>query len=208
MFDQSLRHTKAQLFAPLAVRFRQVNPLVLTLIGLVIGLAAALLAARALYLPALALWFLNRFIDGLDGEIARYHGRQSDLGGYLDMMADLVVYSLVPIALTTSTPSSTSYLALALLLSSFYVNVGSWMYLSALLEKRGHAGTTTSIVMPAGLIEGTETIAFYTAMLLFPAWLPWLFGAMALLVCVTIFQRIIWAVRHLDTSPVTSEGTT
>lgn len=207
MFDQSLRHTKTQLFAPLAVRFRQLNPVILTLIGLVIGLAAALLAAHALYIPAMALWLFNRFIDGLDGEIARYHDRQSDLGGYLDMMADLVVYGLLPVALTISNPSSASYLALALLLSSFYVNVGSWMYLAALLEKRGHPVTTTSIIMPAGLIEGTETIAFYTAMLLFPAWLPWLFGLMALLVGVTIFQRIIWALRHLDTSPVTPEGT-
>ena len=92
-------------------------------------------------------------------------------------------------------------MALALLLSSFYVNAASWMYLSAVLEKRsvGAAarGETTSVTMPSGLIEGTETILFYALFLLFPGSLPLLFGAMSLLVWLTVGQRLIWALRHL-----------
>jgi phosphatidylglycerophosphate synthase len=196
--DQRLRDAKAQLLAPLATQLQGVRPLTLTAIGLLVGLGAALAAALENTSLALALWLGNRLLDGLDGEVARLSGRQRDLGGYLDMLADLLVYSLLPVALTIGHPSSASHLALALLLASFYLNVGSWMYLAALLEKRGRSGGRTSIVMPSGLIEGGETMVFYALMLLAPTWLPWLFGVMAFLVAVTTLQRIIWAMRHLD----------
>jgi hypothetical protein len=52
--------------------------------------------------------------------------------------------------------------------------------------------------MPAGLIGGTETIIFYSAFIVFHSVLPWLFGLMGLLVVVTILQRLLWAIRHLN----------
>jgi hypothetical protein len=64
--------------------------------------------------------------------------------------------------------------ACALLLAAFYVNSASWMYLSALLEKHGRGaserGEPTSVSMPSGVVEGGETIVFYSLMILVPAW--------------------------------------
>ena len=88
----------------------------------------------------------------------------------------------------------------------FYVNGASWMYLSALIEKRRAARSTpevdaqsavTSIVMPTGLIEGTETVVFYTLFLLFPGLYPLLFTIMAAATLVGVVQRIAWARRTL-----------
>lgn len=200
MVDRTLRVRKERLLAPLAVRLRGVNPTAVTFIAFGVGLGAALLVGFGHYGWGCGLWLLNRLIDGLDGEIARRHGAQSDLGGYLDILCDLVVYAAVPLALVLSSPTEAPYTSLTLLLASFYLNVGSWMYLSSLLEKRNkHLGNEkTSVTMPSGLVEGAETIGFYTLFLLFPeAFVP-LALTMTGLVLVTVSQRVVWATRVLE----------
>ncbi|MCK7519029.1 MAG: hypothetical protein MZV64_15540 [Ignavibacteriales bacterium] len=96
--------------------------------------------------------FRNRVLDGLDGLLARMHDKQSDFGGYVDILTDFVVYAALPIGLVAGSPSNERYLALAFMLASFYVNTASWMYLAAILEKRSarDPDTQTTIVMPAG----------------------------------------------------------
>ena len=87
------------------------------------------------------------------------------------------------------------------LIGSFYVNAASWMYLSALLERRGAGararGELTSVTMPEGLVGGTETIVFYTLFFLWPKHLVVLFLLMTALVVVTVVQRLLWAMQHL-----------
>jgi phosphatidylglycerophosphate synthase len=100
------------------------------------------------------LWLFNRVLDGLDGMVARFHARQSDFGGYLDIVLDFVVYAAIPVGLYWGNPGATNTAALILLLSSFYVNAASWIYLSAILEKRAAGasarGELTSVTMPNG----------------------------------------------------------
>jgi phosphatidylglycerophosphate synthase len=166
-----------------------------------VGVVAAVAAWQQAYVVALALWALNRVLDGLDGTVARMHGKQSDLGGYLDIVLDITVYALIPLALAFGINSADVYMSLAFLLGTFYVNGASWMYLAALLEKRRHGaamqGELTTVTMPGGLIEGTETIIFYTLFLLLPVYLPALFTIMGVLVIFTAGQRLVWASRHL-----------
>lgn len=210
MLDAKLRPLKNKLFHPLAERLAGTSPAALTWIGFGWGALTAVFLTQQLYLPAFLTWFLNRLFDGLDGMVARRAGRQSDLGGYLDILLDFVVYAAVPIALVVGRPTPVRYLLLALLLAVFYVNAASWIYLSALLEKRraGAAaqGESTSVTMPQGLIGGSETILFYTAFIFFPGWMGWLFGAMAGLTAVTIWQRWRWAARHLGDSQQATEN--
>lgn len=197
MLDHTLRSYKDDLLRPLAGRLGRVSPNAITGLALVVGLAAAGAAAQQWYGPALALWLANRVLDGLDGMVARAHARQSDFGGYLDIVLDFVVYAAVPIGLYLGNPSGGAAAALILLLSSFYVNAASWIYLSAILEKRavGAAarGELTTVTMPRGLVGGAETIIFYTAFLLWPGLLPWLFTAMAAMVGVGVLLRLGWA---------------
>lgn len=202
MVDKLLRDPKEQVLLPLARGpLGRVHPTAITLLAGAAGLACALAAWCGLHPLALGLWLLNRALDGLDGTVARASGRQSDLGGYLDIMLDVLVYAAVPLGLALGVGTPAAYLALALLLGSFYLNGASWMYLAALLEKRGRgaraAGELTTVTMPAGLVEGAETILFYALFLLLPARLVPLFGLMALLVLLTAAQRLVWAARRL-----------
>ena len=201
MLDHTLRVYKDDLLRPIAGQLGRISPNAITLLALVIGLAAAGAAALQWYWGALGLWLLNRVFDGLDGMVARAHARQSDFGGYLDIVLDFVVYAAVPVGFFLGNQSGANALALILLLSSFYVNAASWIYLSAILEKRaagaGARGELTTVTMPTGLVGGAETILFYCAFLAWPGGLPWLFGAMTAMVLVGIGQRLWWARRNL-----------
>ncbi len=190
---------------PLAVALGRVSPNAVTLLAMVIGLTAAVMAARQMYAVALALWLASRILDGLDGMLARLTHQQTDFGGYLDIVADFAVYAAVPIGLFLGRATAELGVSLALLLGSFYINGASWMYLSAILEKRSSGasarGELTTVTMPAGLVGGTETILFYSAFLIWPRALPWLFLIMAGLVLLGVIQRLWWAQRHLRSSP-------
>jgi phosphatidylglycerophosphate synthase len=206
MLDHTLRVYKDDLLRPLAVHFYGVSPNLITMAALLVGLLAACAAAFQWQWAALGLWLANRFLDGLDGMVARAHARQSDFGGYLDIVSDFVVYAAIPICLYWCNQSPTNALALALLLASFYVNAASWMYLSAILEKRALGarmrGELTTVAMPATVIGGAETILFYCLFLLWPGALSWLFTLMALLVLVGVGVRLHWARRHLGAKDV------
>ncbi len=199
MFDTPLRRFKDQVGTPLAQRMSRISPIFISISALIVGLLATYAAFQQHYLFAFALWILNRILDGLDGLIARLHNGQSDFGGYVDILTDFVIYAALPIGLVAGAASNEHYLALAFLLASFYVNSASWMYLSAILEK--HAAhspdTQTTIVMPAGIIGGFETIIAYGIFLLFPAHITLLFSIFAALVFITIIQRLVWARQNL-----------
>jgi phosphatidylglycerophosphate synthase len=202
MVDKLLREPKETLLRPLLNRtILQINPTHITVLAMLVGVAAGIAAWQQSFLLAIGLWLLNRVLDGLDGSIARMTERQSDLGAYLDIVLDHVTYIAIPLGIAMADGSSAGFLALALLLASFYVNGATWMYLAALLEKRQAGaqatGELTSVTMPSGLIEGAETIGFYLLFLIFPQLLVPLFAVMAVLVVITAGQRIIWATKHL-----------
>ncbi len=200
MLDQYARLPKKYLYEPISRRWK-VSPNVVSAAGFAAGMTSAALAAVGLYPAAFALWGLNRLLDGLDGEIARAQNSQSDFGGYLDIVLDFIVYTAIPIGLVFSQPSPTLWLLLALLLGSFFVNAASLMYLAAILEKRDRGAAfnkeKTSVTMPPGLIEGAETVIFYSLFLLYPGRLETLFGLMAFLVSANIIWRLQWAYRQI-----------
>lgn len=223
MVDHLGRRIKDTLLDPLLrVLPGWVHPNGVTLLSLLPGVATAILAAFGYWHWAIFAFALNRILDGLDGLLARGRGLQSDFGGYLDIMIDFLVYAVIPIGvwlgvegplLSSPIPGAGAVvfaetawlrtLAPITLLAVFYVNGASWMYLSSLLEKRRASGTirdespaasrSTSIQMPAGLVEGTETVLFYLLFLLFPSYYPLLFYLMAAATAVGVVQRLAWA---------------
>lgn len=202
MFDDLLRRLKDKLLAPLAAGIgRRVHPNTLTVVALAAGLAVALLAARRQYGAALGCWALNRLLDGLDGTLARVTDQQSDFGGYLDILLDFVVYAAIPVGLAHGAGSPPVVRAALWLEAAFFVNAASWMYLSAVLERRAQGararGELTTVTMPPGIIAGAETVLFYALFLAFPARLEALFAVMAALVGVNVVQRLAWAARRL-----------
>jgi hypothetical protein len=96
-------------------------------------------------------------------------------------------------------PTTLNLWAGIFLLTSYVLNSISWTTLAALLEKRQRqtANRLTSMEMPTGLVEGAETIVFYTLFYLLPGQIAILFAAMAILVVFTASQRVWWAYWHL-----------
>jgi phosphatidylglycerophosphate synthase len=202
VIDRALRRHKEMVLAPIArLTPRGVHPSAITAVALVPGLGAAVAAAAGEPALAVALWLVNRLLDGLDGTLARHSGRQSDLGAYADILLDVIVYAAVPLGIAAGQDSRAAWIAAAALLASFYVNAISWSYLSALLEGRG-AGTSargelTAVTMPGGLIEGAETVVLLGVALAVPDWSVTVMWAMAVGVAVSVAQRAVWATRHL-----------
>ncbi len=168
-----------------------------TLVGLALGLGAAVVIAAGLpawlaFLPLLA----SRAADGLDGAVARAT-RKTDFGGYLDIACDFLFYGAVPLAFVIRDPGANG-VAGAFLLCSFYVNGATFLGYAILAAKRGMetAGRgEKSLYFTAGLLEGTETIAFFAALCLWPqlfAPLAWAFGALCF---VTAISRVMLARR-------------
>lgn len=193
---------KDRVLGPLAQAAGPIVPAgVITASALVVGVAAALLASRGAYGAALACWLLNRILDGLDGAVARVRGSASDRGGYFDLLADFLVYALLPIGLASGSREPGVFVAAACLLAAFYINTMTWMYISAVLERRGAGararGEQTTIAMPEAIIGGTETIIFYSAFLLFPQHIRTLLFLMAALTLLGAAQRTLWVARRL-----------
>lgn len=202
MFDDLLRALKDRLFLPVALAVgRFVSPNAVTCVAALIGIGAAAAAAKQQYPLALGCWIVNRVLDGLDGSVARATSRQTDFGGYLDIVLDFVVYAAVPLGLVYGSGNRAVAVAGVALISSFFVNAASWMYLAAILERRGRGvsatGERTSVTMPPGLVAGAETVVFFSLFLLFPAHLVLLFLLMGAGVMINIVQRLVWAYRRL-----------
>ena len=165
-----------------------------TAAGLVLGLVAAVVIALGAPGWALVPLLLSRLADGLDGAVARATQR-TDFGGYLDIVADFLFYGAVPMAFVWLDPAANA-VAGAWLLTSFYVNGTTFLGYAILAERRrmeSSARGAKSLYFTGGLLEGTETIAFFVLICLVPGWfapVAWAFGALCF---VTAGSRVLLA---------------
>lgn len=156
-----------------------------TLVGLALGLAAAACIAAGWFGAGLALMLASRLADGLDGAVARAT-RPSDFGGFLDIVADFGFYAAIPVGFVLADPGANG-LAGAALIAAFYVNAATFLGYAILAAKRGlstSANGPKAWYHATGLLEGTETIAFFAVFCLFPAAfapLAWVFAGLCLL---------------------------
>ena len=185
-----------RLAAPLASRGLSANAV--TVVGFLIGLGAAAAIAGRAYLLGLGLLLLNRLLDGLDGAVARRRGL-TDLGGFLDIVLDFLIYSAVPFAFALADPGANA-LAAAFLIFSFVGTGSSFLAFAIMAAKRGIATDLRgqkSLYYLGGLTEGTETILMFVLACLWPAWFPWIALVFGLLCWLTTATRIAIAAQLL-----------
>ena len=185
-----------RLSVPLAARGLSANAITVT--GFALGLCGAVAIAGRAYLLGLTLLLLNRLCDGLDGAVARQRGL-TDLGGFLDIVLDFLIYAAVPFAFALADPAANA-LPGAFLIFSFMGTGSSFLAYAIMAAKRGIATELRgrkSLYYLGGLTEGTETIVAFVLACLWPAWFPliaWTFGALCWLTTAT---RIVAAVQTL-----------
>lgn len=142
-----------------------------TVMGFALGLGAAALIAAELYWAGLGVLVVSRFLDGLDGAIAR-QTQLTDLGGYLDTTLDFIVYASVVFAFALADPARNA-LAAAFLTTSFMAPAATFLAYAIFAAKRGittEIRGSKSLYYLGGLTEGTETILALCLMCAFPDW--------------------------------------
>jgi len=197
------KHLVPHLRAPLArvagtLHQRGISADTVSVAGFVCGLLAVLLVALGATLAALVLLLLGRLADGLDGEIARING-STDAGAFLDIVLDFIFYALFPIGFAVYDPASNA-LPAAVLIASFVGTGASFLAFAGQADRLGVSRVQfeyKGLTYLDGLAEGTETIAAFCLMCLFPsafALIAWIFAA----VCwVTTVNRVVSGYRTL-----------
>ncbi len=197
MFDARVRRLLAPGLDSVGARLSDggVPPLALTIGGWLAGVAACGAAATSSWNLALGLWILNRVLDGLDGPVARRRG-QTELGGFLDLLADFSIYAGFVVAVAIARPEA--QVACLVLLTTYYLSGTAFLALSSLVKegsRRWDDGRSLRFV--GGLAEGTETVVVYVLFCLLPGHatqIAWVFSA---LVAITALQRVAMGVHLL-----------
>ncbi len=83
-----IKHVVRDALRPLARNIVGINPNTLTLLGLLLSIAAAIFFAKNEVPAAGTLLLLSGFLDALDGAVARENGRTTRFGGFLDSVCD------------------------------------------------------------------------------------------------------------------------
>lgn len=165
-----------------------------TWFGFCLGIAAIPTLALGAYGAALGLLVANRLCDGIDGALARHRG-PSDIGGFLDILLDFIVYAGVPLGFALADPGRNA-LAAAVLLFAFMGTASAFLAFAIYAEKH-HLTTQSrgkkSIYYLGGITEGSETFLAFIFMCLFPKAFVWIALVYAALCMLTTAGRIAMA---------------
>lgn len=220
MLDLALRSTKESILRPACCLIPStISPTHLTLAGFCFGLACCFsatfssgsLAAHDVTLT-LFLWLLNRLLDGLDGSLARLRGSVLEMGGFLDILCDFIIYSLIPPAValgedrcrsTAAGLSPVDWRSVAFLEATFHINNFVLFYVAAVAAKvqcqggKKKSTELTSLIMKPALVEGFESAIAFTLMLTFPSHIESLAWGMGCAVVIGIAQRLFYIIPVL-----------
>lgn len=196
MFDIGLRRAIDPALNRVANRVAKtgISANAITAVGALLGIAAGAALTSHQYKLALAFVIANRIADGLDGAVARIDGA-SLWGGYLDAIADYIFYIAVPVGFGLAEPDNV--LPALVLVASFTLTAVSFLAYAAIAAKADLAEDThgpKAFLYSTGLMEGGETIAFFIAMCIFPAYFTPFAIVFAGLCVLTVAQRI-WIAR-------------
>ncbi len=147
---------------------RGVEPNWVTLLGLALAFLCFVALSYGLFYLGLILILINRFLDGLDGSLARL-GTPRKFGAFFDVTSDFAFYALIPLGFAVVSPLENA-LPTAFLLAAFYVNGSSFLAEAIIIEKYNIKidQADKGFFYSFGLIEGFETICFFLFICLFP----------------------------------------
>lgn len=198
MFDALIRPHIEKPLARMAthlVRWR-ISANSVTAMGFLLGMGAAGLIGSGQFLAGLALFLVSRLLDGLDGAVAR-QTQLTDLGGYLDITLDFIVYASMVLGFALADPARNA-MAAAFLTTSFMAPASTFLAYAIFAAKRGittEIRGRKSMYYLGGLTEGFETILTLSLMCLLPQWFSVIAIVYALMCWITGGTRIAAAVQ-------------
>ncbi|MBN1577170.1 MAG: CDP-alcohol phosphatidyltransferase family protein [Chitinispirillaceae bacterium] len=187
---ESLKPFYNNTLRPVARLFLKIglHPNHITLLGLLLFVAAGVLTARKSWYWALATVILGAFMDGLDGLLARESGKKSDFGAILDSSCD----RLTEMALLGG-------------LSIYYLQAEHYRFFGPMLCYAALCGSVmvsyvkarcdaAGIFCSRGVLQRPERIILLCIGLLAgPLIMLWILGAIFILGAVTVVERLLQA---------------
>ncbi len=170
MIDREINRYIDSYFNRIAIIFYKigVDANWITFFGLVLAFICFAVLSYGLFYLGLILVLFNRFLDGLDGRLARL-GKPRKFGAFFDITSDFAFYALIPLGFAVFSPYENA-LPTAFLLAAFYVNGSSFLAEAIVTEKYNIRvdQRDKGFFYSFGLIEGFETICFFSFICFFP----------------------------------------
>ncbi len=169
-----------------------ITPNQVTIIGFVVGLFAVPMIVLHWWWAALFFIAMNRIMDGIDGELARFQQSSSTAGGFLDICLDFLFYAAIPLAFGLANPEQWAIPALVLIVT--FIGTGSSFLAFAIAAEKYQIDRpqfkNKSFYYMQGLAEGTETIAVFIAFCIWPEHFSTIAYIFAFICSITIVTRI------------------
>ncbi|WP_421723746.1 CDP-alcohol phosphatidyltransferase family protein [Bauldia sp.] len=172
---------------------RGVTALGVTIAGFAVGVAGCVAMAFEAYGLALVLLIANRLADLFDGAVARATS-VTDFGGFVDIIADLLIYSGFVLGFAIGRPEEA--LPAAILIYTFLGTGGSFLAAANIAAKRDiqrEPPSRKSFFYNAALAEGVETTIYLILICLFPDYFAIMTYIFAAISWVSILGHLLWA---------------
>ena len=173
-----------------------VNANYISLLGLSLSFLSFYLILKDLNNIALFVFLLGRILDGVDGIIAN-KTRITEFGGFIDIVFDLISYSLVPLAFILKDNSNAIFGSI--LLATFF-GTSSAFFGIAIFENNKFIkrNPEKSFYHVGGLMGGSITIFFLSLMFIFPEKFNLIALIFSVLCILGTIERIFYAYIILD----------
>ena len=173
-----------------------INANYISLFGLSMSFLSFYLILKDLNITALFVFLLGRILDGVDGIIAN-KTRITEFGGFIDIVFDLVSYSLVPLAFILNDNSNAIFGSI--LLATFF-GTSSAFFGIAIFENNKFIkrNPEKSFYYVGGFMGGAITIFFLSLMFLFPEKFNLIALIFSVLCIIGTIERIFYAYIILD----------
>ena len=132
---------------PFAHLLRNVNPNLITLLGLIFPILFFILVQHKMYVLALTVFIFNA-VDMLDGQVARSQNKVTPFGGFLDSTVDRFADFTIIVAFGFAEIVEWQFVLTLLLLT----------YLISYIRSRVELASNNKITANIGLMERTERL--------------------------------------------------
>ncbi len=162
--------------------WRGISPHAITIAGCLAGIAIWPLLTMNMTVMALIALLLSRFLDTLDGTLARYKKLTSPQGAALDIFCDRIVDFSIFLGLYEVDPAARA-IPILFMLGSVLLCITSFLVVDLFSENDSYKDFYYS----PGLIERTEAFGFFLLMMVWPSFftpLAWIFSSLVFLTAV------------------------
>ena len=173
-----------------------INANYISLFGLSMSFLSFYLILKDLNITALFVFLLGRILDGVDGIIAN-KTRITEFGGFIDIVFDLISYSLVPLAFILKDNSNAIFGSI--LLTTFF-GTSSTFFGIAIFEYKKFIkrNPEKSFFHVGGFMGGSITIFFLSLMFIFTEKFNLIALIFSVLCILGTIERIFYAYIILD----------